>query len=528
MTAYDSIVISSGHGLKIRGAAGDPSGSPDDPYLDEVDEARAVVDALAKALEQRDVRVVVFHDNTSTSQDQNLETIVSAHNREERQLDLSVHFNAYSQGSKCMGTEMLYITQGALADELSYAVAQAGDLIDRGPKKNTGLYFLNNTEMPSVLLEICFCDSSCDTKLYRENFDAIIDAMATVLGGEGAVRPPEPIPPWRPERPERPERPDRPPPVSAERPTLGKGDSGSDVVALQKSLGLIADGDFGSVTESQVIAFQRATDLAADGIVGEKTWAHVDELDRRMAQGDSGLPKGLAAEVLALAESSSLMDYEWPGRGVAPSGYIPGMALCYALAVAQLERDNSAALVMAEAADGDEDEDALVWYEKELEDLDLDVSDDGLETLRALFVILIGLGMRESSGRYCEGRDMSADNVAADTCEAGLFQMSANMHSASPEMKKLFDVYWKDPQGFLDVFREGISPTASNLDVYGSGKGASFQWLGKFSPAFAAFTTAVGLRKRKAHWGPIQRKEVTLSPAARDLLRKIEALVATV
>ena len=525
MTTYNSIVISSGHGQKIRGAAGDPSGSPSDPYLDEVDEARKVVDALAETLEQRGVDVVVFHDNTSTSQDTNLETIVRAHDAEDRQLDLSVHFNAYQQGSKCMGTEMLYITQGALADELSYAVAQAGGFIDRGPKKNTGLYFLNNTDMPSVLLEICFCDSSCDTKLYRENFDAIIDAIATVLGGEGAVRPPEPIPPWRPERPE---RPGRPPPVSAERPTLGKGDSGSDVIALQKSLGLIADGDFGSVTESQVIAFQRATGLAADGIVGDKTWTHVDELDRRMAQGDSGLPKGLAAEVIALAESSSLMDYAWPGRSVAPPGYIPGMALCYALAVVKLEQSNSAVMEMGEAASGDEDADALSWYEKELEDLDLDVSDDGLETLRALFTILIGLGMRESSGRYCEGRDMSADNVAADTCESGLFQMSANMHSASPEMKKLFDAYWKDPQGFLDVFREDISPTSSNLDVYGSGKGASFQWLGKFSPAFAAFTTAIGLRKRKAHWGPIQRKEVTLSPAARDLLRKIEALVATV
>jgi len=526
MTTYDSIVISSGHGLKIRGAAGDPSGSPDDPYLDEVDEARKVVDALAEALEQRDVRVVVFHDDTSTTQDTNLSTIVAAHNREDRQLDLSVHFNAYDQGSKCMGTEMLYITQGALADELSYVVSEAGELIDRGPKKNTGLYFLNNTDMPAVLLEICFCDSSCDTNLYRENFDAIIDAIADVLGGEGDVtRPPEPIPPFEP--PPRPDRPQRPPPVSAERPTLGEGDSGSDVVALQKSLGLPADGDFGSITDTQVRAFQKAVGITSDGIVGPTTWKYVDELDRRMLQGDSGLPKGLAAEVIALAESSSLMDYEWPGRSVAPPGYIPGMALCYALAVVKMDQDNSAVMVMGEAA-GDPDEDALAWYEDELGKLDLDVSDAGVETLRALFVILIGLGMRESSGRYCEGRDMSADNVASDTCEAGLFQTSANMHSASPEMKKLFDAYWKDPQGFLDVFREDIYPTSSNLDVYGSGKGASYQWLSKFSPAFAVSTTAIGLRKRKAHWGPIQRKEVTLSPAARDLLRKIEALVATV
>ena len=29
----------------------------------------------------------------------------------------------------------------------------------------------------------------------------------------------------------------------------------------------------------------------------------------------------------------------------------------------------------------------------------------GIDTLRHLFVLMIGLGMRELSGRYCEGRD---------------------------------------------------------------------------------------------------------------------------
>jgi len=187
------------------------------------------------------------------------------------------------------------------------------------------------------------------------------------------------------------------------------------------------------------------------------------------------------------------------------------MALCYALAVVELERGNTAAMEMAEASEGETSTDALAVYQDELEDLGIDVDDDGLETLRGLFVILIGLGMRESSGNCYEGRDMSADNVASDTCEAGLFQMSANMHSSSPEMKKLFDAYWKDPQGFLDVFAESLNPTSSNLDIYGSGKGAAFQWLARFSPAFCVFSTAVGLRKRKDHWGPIKRKEVTIS-----------------
>ena len=41
----------------------------------------------------------------------------------------------------------------------------------------------------------------------------------------------------------------------------------------------------------------------------------------------------------------------------------------------------------------------------------------------------LGLGMRESSGQYCCGRDTSEDNTTADTAEAGLFQMSWNAMS---------------------------------------------------------------------------------------------------
>ena len=53
--------------------------------------------------------------------------------------------------------------------------------------------------------------------------------------------------------------------------------------------------------------------------------------------------------------------------------------------------------------------------------------------------LLLGLGMRESSGNYSEGRDMSASNVTGDTAEAGLFQQSWNSHSASPHIAQLLD-----------------------------------------------------------------------------------------
>lgn len=192
---YPSIVISSGHGLKVRGASG---------VLDEVDEARKVVERVAEELERRGVQVTTFHDDTSTSQNQNLNTIVNFHNSKTRDLDISVHFNAYVETTKPMGTEVLYVSQHALAADMSEAIADAGDFINRGAKKRTDLFFLNSTEEPAILLEVCFVDSSTDADLYEEEFEAICDAIANVLGGEeegevvepppGEVVEPPPVP----------------------------------------------------------------------------------------------------------------------------------------------------------------------------------------------------------------------------------------------------------------------------------------------------------------------------------------------
>jgi N-acetylmuramoyl-L-alanine amidase-like protein len=178
--SYNRIVISSGHGKYVRGASG---------ILDEVDEARKVVEGVAEKLRDRDVDVKVFHDDTSYSQNVNLETIVNYHNAQNRDLDVSVHFNAYVETEKPMGTEVLYVTQSGLAGQLSGAIADCG-FINRGPKKRTDLFFLNNTEMPAVLIEVCFVDSSADADIYGSMFGEICEAIAGVLGGEEAIEPP--------------------------------------------------------------------------------------------------------------------------------------------------------------------------------------------------------------------------------------------------------------------------------------------------------------------------------------------------
>lgn len=167
-----TIVISSGHGLKVRGATG---------ILDEVNEARRVVPAVAKCLRQNGCTVYEFNDDTSTTQNQNLQTIVNYHNSKTRDLDISVHFNAYQKTEKAMGTECLYVSQQDLAARVSTAMAESGKLIDRGPKHRTNLYFLNNTKAPAILLEVCFVDSTTDAKNYEANFEAICAAIANTV-----------------------------------------------------------------------------------------------------------------------------------------------------------------------------------------------------------------------------------------------------------------------------------------------------------------------------------------------------------
>jgi N-acetylmuramoyl-L-alanine amidase len=175
--AYKSIVISSGHGKFVRGASG---------ILDEVDEARKVVKQVAKVLRRHGVNVKTFHDDASKDQSTNLSTIVNYHNAQKRQLDVSVHFNAYVETTSPMGTECLYVTQSSLAGHMAAAIADCG-FINRGAKKRTDLYFLNQTFEPAILIEVCFVDSSADADVYKSEFELICSSIARVLSGKEAL-----------------------------------------------------------------------------------------------------------------------------------------------------------------------------------------------------------------------------------------------------------------------------------------------------------------------------------------------------
>jgi hypothetical protein len=235
-------------------------------------------------------------------------------------------------------------------------------------------------------------------------------------------------------------------------------------------------------------------------------------------------PGGLA-QITQIAAASTIAHYDWLQRGVAPTGYIQGMALVYARVYCKFNAGDAAAMAMAKRNDGNPATDALAWYAPEFAAAGMDNSADGVDTLRHVFVLLLGLGMRESSGQYCCGRDRSATNETADTAEAGAFQASWNASAASPLMAALFTQYAAHPSGFIDVFKQGVTCSAQDWQNWGAGTGAAYQQLCKTCPAFAAEFAGVGVRVLRRHWGTINSKAVEIRADADTMLRAVQSAV---
>jgi peptidoglycan hydrolase-like protein with peptidoglycan-binding domain len=510
------IVISSGHGKYIRGASG---------FIDEVDEARRVVNRVADFLDEADVEVTVFHDDESTTQDENLEAIVDFHNSQERDLDVSVHFNAYNTTHSPMGTECWYYSQGDLASSVASEIAIASGLIDRGKKQSSSLYFLNNTNEPAILIEVCFVDSSVDVELYGKHFDHICRAIAETVSGERISD----TPPDRPERPP-PVWEDRPEDVPIEdRPTLRRGDEGPHVLDMQRMIPRFSgefDGDFGPTTEENVVRYQRTRNLTADGICGPITWEAL--YDHKLPVPPPPPPPGaLSPEqqimIMRIADDSTIADYNWDDRGIAPTGWTQGMALAFGQSYKKLKVGHAGVVRMSQPRK-DSEYDALNLYREDFTELGMSNEAPGIDTLRHLYALMLGHGMRESSGQHCCGRDQSADNVSSDTCEAGAFQTSYNAHSASsPEFDNLMDEYLRGlSPGYLEAFSEGVSCSASDWENYGSGRGEQFQNLCKNAPAFSAESCGLTLRNLCNHYGPIIRHETELRREANQMFQTVQ------
>ena len=106
----------------------------------------------------------------------------------------------------------------------------------------------------------------------------------------------------------------------------------------------------------------------------------------------------------------------------------------------------------------------------------------GIDTLRHL-LMLMNLGVRESSGIHCEGRDMSAENVSTSRNTEVDFpcNKAGTAKLCSDELQKLMDQYAScpSPQCGLEIFEKNVQCSSSDWQCYGSGDGYRFQRMMK-------------------------------------------------
>ncbi len=259
---------------------------------------------------------------------------------------------------------------------------------------------------------------------------------------------------------------------------------------------------------------------------GEIGWSYGLYFDR-LTPPPATPGSGKLDAIKSMAVNSACYRYSWKDRGQMPRGYIKGVALVFARAVCEKSRSDVA--LVSRAATTDDARDALSWYRSTFSALGMS-NDGGVDTLRHVYALLLGLGMRESSGKHCTGRDASATNTSSSSAEAGAWQTSWDSRGSSSELPVLFAKYRKSADGcFLETFREGVSCNASNWENWGTGAdGIDFQRISKACPAFAAEYAAVMLRTRggkTGHYGPLRTRAAEVRPECDSMLEQVQDYV---
>lgn len=168
------IAIAGGHSAYARGASG---------YLDEYNCDRAFTARLVRAFENQGWGVTDCSNDADGVREELYEECRLA-NASGADLFIAVHFNA-GGGS---GTEVWhypYSTAETYAREVSRELAAALDLPNRGAKSTTGLYVLNHTNMPAILIEVCFVDTEADAEAWHSTtWEDLCAAVVRGLGGD--------------------------------------------------------------------------------------------------------------------------------------------------------------------------------------------------------------------------------------------------------------------------------------------------------------------------------------------------------
>ncbi len=233
-------------------------------------------------------------------------------------------------------------------------------------------------------------------------------------------------------------------------------------------------------------------------------------------------------QIRDVASKSTCAQNSWTDRGQAPMGYIKGMALSYARSLCRVKASGStypAAVILRSPNSLDAKKDVLMHYQDLLANIGLVTAPAGQQPVHATYVIGLGLGMKESSGKYCEGWDVAAGaNRESDEAEAGLFQASYNSVIASAELQRLYDEYRGNTKRcLLEVYKEGV--TCRPASILGTGAGADFQEFAKRCPAFTTEYAMTLIRILRTHFGPLNRRTAEVEPTCDTMLSMVRQII---
>ncbi len=162
------IVVNAGHCPK----AGDPGAVG--RYSTEAQITKSVAHALCYELEGKGHKPIFV-------QEDELQDICDIANEAEADIFVSVHCNAYN--GKAHGTETWCYEYGdesyRLAEYVQEELCYLLGTTDRGIKTRDdgGLYVINHTEMPAILVELAFIDNPAEEDLLSENIPEMAQAI---------------------------------------------------------------------------------------------------------------------------------------------------------------------------------------------------------------------------------------------------------------------------------------------------------------------------------------------------------------
>lgn len=167
------VFINPGHDPNV-----DPGAVNNEYDIHEADVALEVSRYLESYLKEAGVKVCGF------VQDDNLRYVVNKANESKADIFISVHTNSHDTPYP-EGTETLVYEKGErseiLAEYIQYQIISALGTVDRGVKERPDLYVLKATNMPAVLVELCFLSNSDDVELLIDNKKEFAAAIARAV-----------------------------------------------------------------------------------------------------------------------------------------------------------------------------------------------------------------------------------------------------------------------------------------------------------------------------------------------------------